>query len=150
MPASRTDFAYSAGPEPHSGRAREGLRRHPEIRALIRPHPASFAWTVGLVALHMAFAALLAQAPWWAVFLVTYVVGAFLTHALGVLIHVVAHRLVFRRPVLNILTGIVANLPLFFPSSSHQSLTRLLGRFLFDPHRSLYFRVLRENRGERL
>lgn len=117
MSEVRTDFIYSAGPEPHSDRARDVLRRHPEIRDLIHPHPASFLWAVGLVALHMTLATLLAEAPWWAVLLVAYIVGAFLTHALGVLIHEVAHRLVFRRPVLNVLTGILANLPLFFPSS---------------------------------
>ena len=93
---TRSDFTYTGEPEPHSGRAREILRRHPEIRELIRPNPRTFWWAVGLVAFQMTIAAWLAHAPWWAVALVAYFVGAFVSHALGVLIHECAHRLVFR------------------------------------------------------
>jgi len=114
---SREDFTYTGEPEPHSGRAREILRRHPEIRELIRPNPRTFWWAVGLVAFQMTIAAWLADAPWWAVVLVAYFVGAFVSHALGVLIHECAHRLVFRQAWANVLTGMLANLPVFFPSS---------------------------------
>ncbi|HTY77600.1 MAG TPA: fatty acid desaturase [Candidatus Bathyarchaeia archaeon] len=111
------DFTYTRDPEPHSSRARDILRRHPEIRELIRPHPRTFWWVVGLVALQMGMAALLAPGPWWVVVVAAYLAGAFITHALGVLIHDCAHRLVFRNSWANILTGMLANLPVFFPSS---------------------------------
>jgi sphingolipid 4-desaturase/C4-monooxygenase len=112
-----TRYVRIAGPEPHSARAREILRRHPEVRQLIRPNPGSFWWIVGLVIAHLTIAALVSEAPWWIVVVVAYVIGAFLTHALGVLIHESAHHLVFRRPVPSILAGMLANLPLFFPSA---------------------------------
>jgi sphingolipid delta-4 desaturase len=43
--------------------------------------------------------------------IVSYVVGAFATHALLVLVHECAHNLVFERRSLNRLAGILAGLP---------------------------------------
>jgi sphingolipid delta-4 desaturase len=111
------EFVISAAAEPHRARTRDILRRHPEMRELIGPHPATFWWTCGIVALQVALAWLVRDQSWWVVFAVAYGVGAFANHALFVMIHEVAHKLVFKRKVPNILTGLIANLPLFFPSS---------------------------------
>ncbi|MBI4419374.1 MAG: fatty acid desaturase [Gemmatimonadetes bacterium] len=117
MLAAQQDFAHSNAPEPHRDRTKEILRRHPEIRELIGPNPTTFWWTAGIVAFQLAVAAGLADAPWWLVFVAAYVVGAFANHALFVIIHECTHRLVFRKKTPNALTGLFANLPLFFPSS---------------------------------
>src|SRR5206468_2677155 len=104
-------------PEPHRGRTKELLRRHPEIRALIGPNPGTFLWTAGIVALQIVVAWVVAEQPWWVVVVAAYTVGAFADHALFVMIHETAHRLVFKRTVPNILTALLANLPQFFPGA---------------------------------
>src|SRR5206468_9747839 len=58
-----------------------------------------------------------ADRPMWLVLVLAYTVGAFASHGLFVMIHECAHRLVFRRRLPNILTGLTANLPLFVPGS---------------------------------
>src|SRR6266550_988369 len=113
----RDEFAFSTAPEPHRLRTRELLRRHPEIRGLIGPNPASFWWTAGIVALQIAVAWLVADQPWWVVVAVAYAVGAFGNHALFVIIHETAHRLVFKRKIPNILTALLANLPQVLPGA---------------------------------
>ncbi len=113
----RDDFTFSTAAEPHRDRTKEILRRHPEIRTLIGNNPKTFWYTVAIVALQIALAWLVADKPWWVIVLVAYGVGAFANHALFVVIHECAHKLVFKKRVPNILTGLLADLPLFFPSS---------------------------------
>jgi len=111
------DFAFSAAPEPHRLRTKQLLQRHPEIRELIGPNPVTFWWTAGIVALQIAVAWLVAPQPWWVVLVAAYTVGAFANHALFVMIHETAHRLVFKRRIPNVLTGLLANLPVFAPGA---------------------------------
>jgi sphingolipid delta-4 desaturase len=117
MPSSPADFAYSTAPEPHRARTKEILERHPEIRALIGHNPSSFLWTVGIVAIQFVLAWFATGLSWWLVVLLAYCVGAFANHALFVMIHDCTHRLVFKRKVPNMLTELIANLPLFLPGS---------------------------------
>jgi sphingolipid 4-desaturase/C4-monooxygenase len=111
------DFAHSAAPEPHRARTKDLLRRHPEIRALIGPSQRTFWYAKGIVLLQFGVAWFAASRPWWLVVVLAYTVGAFASHALFVAIHECAHRLVFRRKLPNILTGLMANLPLFTPGA---------------------------------
>ena len=106
------DFAHSTAPEPHRARTKEILRRHPEIRNLIGPNPTTVWYAIGIVSLQVALAIWVAAGPWWLVFAVAYGVGAFANH-----VHECAHRLVFRKCMPNVFTGMLANLPLFFPSA---------------------------------
>lgn len=110
-------FQYSAAPEPHRARTQAILRSHPEIRELIGKNPATLWLTLAIVALQIVLAGALRTAPWWLVVGVAYGVGAFANHALFVIIHEAAHNLIHRRRTANLLTGIVANLPLAVPSS---------------------------------
>jgi sphingolipid delta-4 desaturase len=114
----RDDFAHSSAPEPHRGRTREILRRHPEIRELIGPSQVTFWWTLAIVSLQGVIAWWAGRSPWWVVFLLAYTVGAFANHALFVLIHECTHRLVFKRRLPNFITSLIANLPLFFPGAA--------------------------------
>ncbi len=111
------DFAYSTTPEPHRARTREILARHPEIRELIGPNPVTFWWTTGIVAFQFLVCWFAAQHSWWVVFALAYCVGAYANHALFVMIHECTHRLIFRRKLPNVLTELIANLPLFLPGS---------------------------------
>src|SRR5207247_5888172 len=107
---TRIDFPRSTSSEPHADRARAILARHPEIRR----HFGWNAWSTLLIAALVALQTILAvwthRQPWWIVLLVSYVVGAFATHALLVLVHECAHNLVFERRSLNRLAGILAGL----------------------------------------
>jgi len=110
-------FSHSSEPEPHKARTRAILRAHPDVREQIGRNPYSFIGIIGLVGLQMAAAYLIVGQPWWLLLLVAYTIGAVSNHALFVMIHESAHNLLFRRPVLNTLAGILANVPSVLPSS---------------------------------
>jgi sphingolipid delta-4 desaturase len=77
----------------------------------------TFWLALGLVALQIVFAFLVRAQPWWVVVAAAYLVGALANHTLFVVIHECTHKLVFRRSTPNILTGLLANLPLAVPAS---------------------------------
>jgi len=114
----KLDFTYSTRPEPHRDRTKALLKQHPELRKLIGKNPMTFWYAVGIVSLQTALAIVLSSQPWWLVIVVAYFVGAFANHALFVVIHEVAHKLIFKRATPNILAGIFANLPLAVPASA--------------------------------
>ena len=111
------DFSLSEQPEPHRERTRGILKQHPEVRSLIGRNPYSFALILGIVALQTFIAFLLRDQPWWLALIIAYAVGAFADHALFVLIHECAHNLIFKSKAANILSGILADLPIVVPSS---------------------------------
>jgi sphingolipid 4-desaturase/C4-monooxygenase len=113
----RPGFEVSASREPHRARTQAILTEHPAIRDLIGKNRYSFLIIVALVAGQFALAWSLQSAPWWAVLCVAYLAGAFIDHALFVMIHECAHNLIFRSRLANMLSGMLANLPLTLPSS---------------------------------
>jgi sphingolipid 4-desaturase/C4-monooxygenase len=116
-PSGGEDFVFSSLREPHALRAREILRSHEEIRGLTGRNPWSVLLVVGIALAQTALAALLARAPVWAGLAMAFAVGAFLDHALWVLIHECSHNLLFRRASWNRTAAIVANLPHLLPSA---------------------------------
>ena len=110
-------FQWSEEAEPHKKRTKEIINKHPEIRSLIGRNPYTFLVILLCVGIQFAGGYLLKDAPWWAVFVVAYCVGGFACHTLFVCIHECAHNLVFKNRTLNTISGIIANLPLVFPSS---------------------------------
>jgi sphingolipid delta-4 desaturase len=117
MSAGRDDFVHSTAPEPHRARTKEILARHPEIRDLIGPNAITFWFTLGIVLAQFGLAWFASGLSWWLVVALAYGVGAFANHALFVMIHECSHRLVFKRKLPNVITELIANLPLFFPGS---------------------------------
>jgi sphingolipid 4-desaturase/C4-monooxygenase len=113
----RTDFIFSSNPEPHRIRTKQILKQHPQIRKLIGKNQFTFFVIVFLVAIQIALAILLSSASWLLIFLAAYLAGAFIDHALFVMIHECTHRLVFKKQSANRLAGILANVPQVFPSS---------------------------------
>jgi sphingolipid delta-4 desaturase len=116
MSPSRADFVHSTIPEPHRARTKRLLKEHPEIRGLIGNNPRTLLWTLLIVGGQVAIAWFVAQRSWWWVFGAAYLVGAFANHALFVVIHECTHKLVFKKKIGNTITGLLANLPLAFPS----------------------------------
>jgi sphingolipid delta-4 desaturase len=123
---ARSDFVRVSREQQHTTRRRAMLQAHPEIRDLAGPVPTSAAWVVGLVAAQFLLGFAVADRPWWIWLPVAYVVGATIDHAMWVLIHECTHALVFRRPNLNRVVAIIANLPLVFPAALSFSKYHLL------------------------
>jgi sphingolipid delta-4 desaturase len=113
----KQDFVHVNTPEPHRGRTREMLKQHPELRGLIGKNPYSFFAIIGIVSIQLLVAYLLSGQSWWWVFGAAYLIGAFADHALFVLIHECAHKLIFKNRAANKMAGMIANIPLIFPSS---------------------------------
>ena len=102
----KTDFVFSSSPEPHRIRTKQILKEHPQIRKLIGKNRFSFFAILFLVAAQITIAKSLSKASWLLIFLVAYLAGAFIDHALFVMIHECTHRLVFKKLSANKLAGI--------------------------------------------
>jgi sphingolipid delta-4 desaturase len=113
----KKDFVNLTCPEPHRNRTKEILKVCPQMRNLIGKNPLTFIAILGLVAFQVALAILVSDQSWWIVVGAAYIFGAFADHALFVMIHECAHKLIFKNPIANRLAGIFANIPLIFPSS---------------------------------
>ncbi|HEU4551724.1 MAG TPA: fatty acid desaturase [Chitinophaga sp.] len=113
----RKDFVYSTYSEPHRVRTKEILKQHPDIRQLIGKNPLTIFAIIGLVGFQVIMAYMLRDQSWWLVLGAAYLLGAFADHALFVMIHECAHKLLFKKPELNRLAGILANVPQVVPSS---------------------------------
>jgi sphingolipid delta-4 desaturase len=117
MEINKNDFIYSDTPEPHKSRTKEILKKYPEIRELIGRNPLSFVILLFVVGMQITIAVLLRDQAWWLALIIAYLVGAFANHCLFVLVHEAAHNLIFKRKSLNMLSGIIADLPNVVPSS---------------------------------
>jgi sphingolipid delta-4 desaturase len=115
--AKKYDFIYSEVCEPHRMRTKEILKNHPYVRKLIGKNPLTIFAIIGLVSFQVFGAWFLADKSWWLVVGAAYLLGAFADHALFVMIHECAHRLLFKKPEANRWAGILANVPQIFPSS---------------------------------
>ena len=111
------NFRWSEESEPHKGRTKEIIAEHPEIRKLIGKNPYTFFIILFCVSLQLFLSWMLKDQPWWLIFLTAYLAGAFACHTLFVCIHECAHNLLFKKRQLNTISGIIANLPLVFPSA---------------------------------
>lgn len=117
MHTQPTDFVWSTEPNPHHVRVRQILKQHPEVKELIGKTPSTIFFIIGLVAAQVTISWLLRDASWWLVLGVAYLVGAFISHALWVMIHECSHGLLFKGKIPNLLAGILANMPHIFASS---------------------------------
>jgi len=117
MAGETGEFRYADGREPHHERTRAILKDHPEVRQLIGRNPWSAALIVLLVSSQLTLAWALSTGPWWAVIGVAWLVGAFMNHALYVLIHEAAHNLILPRRWQNYVAGIIADLPNVLPAA---------------------------------
>ncbi len=117
MEINKKDFIYSNTPEPHKSRTKEILKKHPEIRELIGRNPFSFVILLFVVGMQITIAVLLKDQAWWLALIIAYFAGAFANHCLFVLVHEAAHNLIFKHKNMNMLAGIIADLPNIVPSS---------------------------------
>ena len=109
--AAPSTFVFAAGREPHAARAKEILKAHADIRKLAGRNPWSAVLIAALVAFETALAGLLSGQSVWVILLAAWLVGAFASHALWVLIHDCAHNLVVKSGPWNKVFAMAANLP---------------------------------------
>lgn len=77
----------------------------------------TFFYILGIVALQLTLAVILAGQPWWALIGAAYLVGTVCNHALYVMVHEATHNLVFKSSVTNRLLGIFSDWPLVTPGA---------------------------------
>ena len=115
--AKKTDFFYTEEKDIHFVRPLEIIREHPEIRSYMGRNRNTFWVTFMLVTLQLGIMFLVHNQAWWVVLVAAYFAGAFLVHALFVMVHECSHNLIFQKKTNNTLLGIFANMAMFFPSS---------------------------------
>ena len=115
--AAPSTFVFAQGREPHAVRAKEILKAHADIRKLAGRNPWSAVLIAALVVFQTAAAGLLSGQPVWVILAAAWLVGAFASHALWVLIHDCAHNLVVKSGPWNKVFAMAANLPHLFPSA---------------------------------
>ncbi len=133
-----SDFIYVDEPISHVHRRREIAAKHPEVRALMSRNPLSALWIVGLVGVQWLVATQADGFEAWAFIAVAFLFGAFINHALYVMIHECTHALVFKSQTLNRLFAIFCDFALVLPSAMgfrkfHLHHHRYLGQYDMDP-----------------
>lgn len=111
----RTDYYWVEDREPHFQRRKEILKKYPEVTKLFGIDPLMKYKTVALVAIQMTVALFVGQLHWSLFLLVTYFVGATISHALFLAIHEITHDLAFKTKKYNNWLAFIANLPIVFP-----------------------------------
>jgi len=116
---SRTDFEWSYTEEPHASRRKEILAKYPEIKKLMGFDPNFKYQVLFLVVLQFCLAYIVKDFSWPILFLIAYVIGGVINHALLLAIHEISHNLAFghAKPMHNRLFGYIANLPIGVPCS---------------------------------
>mgnify|MGYP002149786849 CR=1 FL=1 len=62
--AAKNDFRFSTGPEPHRGRTREIMVKHPEVKTLMGKNPLSLLAILGLVSGMVAISYFVSNVSW--------------------------------------------------------------------------------------
>ncbi len=101
----------------HRDRAKKILKSHPEVRSLMGPNPWTSLFILALVASQIFIGYWLVDKPWWVILISAYVIGAFISHGLYVLVHEVCHNLIFKTPWINKILGFICDVGIGFPSS---------------------------------
>jgi sphingolipid delta-4 desaturase len=128
---SPSSFIYVNRPDVHRERRKALLSKYPEIKNLFGHEPKTkyIAFSLALLELILAFIGISLPFFWW--FILLYVLGATLNHALFTAIHEVTHNLAFRSKRL---FALLINLPLGIPAAmSFEKYHQLHHRFLGDP-----------------
>ena len=113
-------FYSSEIEEPHKQRCKDILEKHPDVVKLIGRNPYTAVLLVMIVALQIGIAAYLGSlgtSYWWLSAIMAFGIGAFANHCLYVIIHEATHNLIFKKRILNIISGLVADIPNAFPGA---------------------------------
>jgi len=117
---ARTDFYWVEDREPHHGRRKAILEKHPEVKTLFGVDPQMKYSVLVLVVIQLVTAFYLPRVldyPYgWVIFVaVAYLIGATIAHALFLAIHEITHYLAFKKKSHNNILAFIANLPIVLP-----------------------------------
>jgi sphingolipid delta-4 desaturase len=116
FPTPQTDFHWETTDEPHRTRRKLILQKYPEIQELFGHCPKTKYYTVLSVAAQFGLAYYLKDKMWtWEYWLISYFIGATITHSLFLAIHEITHFLAFKSPNMNRYLAMIANLPIGIP-----------------------------------
>lgn len=115
----RPDYTYTTNPNPHAIRAREIIKKYPEVKQWMKPYPLSAVYISLIVLFQFGLGFILSQndSSWWLITLLGFMVGAFMNHSLFVMIHEACHDVIVKSRTGNKIWGIICNLPQAFPSA---------------------------------
>ena len=111
----QNNYYWSEVTEPHFARRKAILKKYPEVSQLFGVDPWLKYTTVLLVLAQLAIGLFIGQLGWLPFILITYFIGATISHALILAIHEITHNLSSKNLVFNNLLSFVANLPIVFP-----------------------------------
>ena len=133
------DYNYTSKLQPHPERRREILGKYPQISQYFRPYPLSAFYIFLMVSAQFVIGLLLHyyNVNFMGILLCSYFIGAFINHALYVMIHESCHNLIFGTPWMDRLIGIFCDFALVVPSAMgfrryHLIHHTHLGEFDFD------------------
>ncbi|MEQ9310700.1 MAG: fatty acid desaturase [Balneolaceae bacterium] len=109
------DFYWSDENEPHLERRKQILKKYPEVRELYGIDPKLKFKVIFLVIVQLTIAPFIFDLHWGLFLLISYVVGATITHSLFLAVHELSHNLAFKKKSRNNWLAIVANIPIVFP-----------------------------------
>lgn len=140
---TKRDYILVDGPNCHVTRRKEILKKYPEVRELYGYYPLSALYITLIVTTQIVVAYFLKEQPFWLIFLVSYLFGAFMNHSLYVMIHECTHNAVLRTPFMNKIMGLVCDVPLVLPSAMgfrkyHMIHHKHLGEYSYDPDITSY------------
>lgn len=110
------DWQYTE--EPHTGRRKEILDKHPEIKSLMGPDPYIVLPVTISVISQIFFCWIIQDVSWLTLFVMAYTVGGVFNHSLGSSVHEIGHNLAFghgKRAWMNRVLSLWVNLPLGVP-----------------------------------
>jgi len=115
----QSEFNWSSEWEPHTQRRKQILEKYgPQVKELYGHDPWTAVQAFAVVVLQVAFAYVMREQSIGRLLLAGYFVGAFANHNLFLAVHELTHNLAFKRPILNKLMAIFANLPIGVPMAT--------------------------------
>ena len=111
----KDDFFWADQRDFHHGRRLKILASHPEVRKLMGQDKRLIFVTIFLVITQLAIAFFIGKVNTLYFILITYFIGATISHILFLAIHEITHNLAFKKQVQNNWLALIANLPIVFP-----------------------------------
>ncbi|XP_077196579.1 sphingolipid delta(4)-desaturase DES1 [Paroedura picta] len=130
---AREDFEWVYTDEPHADRRKEILRKHPEIKTLMKSDSRLIWIVVLMVFVQLVTFYLVKDLNWKWVLFWSYAFHSCISHSMTLAVHEISHNSAFgnAKPLWNRWFGMFANLPLGFPYSV------TFKRYHMDHHRYL-------------
>ena len=114
----RHEFFGSSEREPHIGRRKLILEKHPEIAELFKPDSRPIPYVLLIIASQLLVAYYQKDLSWPLFILIAWTYGGAASHALSLMTHELSHGLLFETPIYNDYFGIFCNIGMGVPSST--------------------------------